>query len=314
MILVTGGTGYLGRALVDQLLAQGERVRVLCRGRRVTPAEACIGDVTEPARLDAAMRGVEVVYHLAALVDHHAPEAALYRVNVQGTINVAEAALRHGVRRMVHCSSVSAEPGGGSTPYGRSKIAAEQALAAYRKRLPIITLRPGPVYDEERVNLRRLVRFAAATRLCPRLVPDVTVHLASRSNVTAAFLLARDRGEPGGVYAICDREPVERSSLARIIQRETGAIAVPLPLPLLSPVLHAAALACAGLHAALGLRPALDRRHLRVLTRARRYDIARACAELGFDPAPTERHFAEAVWRCLDRSAQGTVGGIQARP
>lgn len=299
MILVTGGTGYLGRALVTRLVECGEQVRVLARHPRIVAGELCFGDVTAPEQLDKAMQGVQVVYHLAALVDHYAGTEMLERVNVQGTCNVLEAAIRNGVSRFVHCSSVSAEPGGGSTAYGRSKIEAEKRLALYRPRIPIITLRPGPVYDEERKNLQRLIRFASSSRLCPRLQPDVTIHLASRKNMTDAFLRAKTSGVPGKAYAICDRHEVKRSILARIIQDATASLSIPLVLPLLSPLLYATAICCEGLHAAVGQRPLIDRHYLKVLTRERKYDISPALRDLGYAPTSTEIHFAETVQEIL---------------
>lgn len=301
MILVTGGTGYLGRAVVAGLVRDGEKVCILSRTRSDIAAEVRCGDITDPLQLDEVMQGVDVVYHLAALVDHYASPDELYRVNVQGTINVVEAALRHGVKRIVHCSSVSAEPGGGSTAYGRSKIMAEQALRNLQGRIPVITLRPGPVYDEERRNLRRLVRIARVSRLCPRLVPDVMLHLASRANVVDAFLRAHDAGVPGRAYAICDRHPVRRSLLAEIIGREASAATFPVPIPLLHPLLYAAAIACEGLGGVFALRPVIDRHYLKVLMRSRGYDVSAAVDELGFVPAGTEAHFTRAVRACLVR-------------
>lgn len=304
MILVTGGNGYLGRALVARLVAQGESVRVLSHQRKGMAGVNWPGDITQPATLDRAMEGVSLVYHLAALVDHHATTDELHRVNVQGTINLVEAALRHGVRRLVHCSSVSAEPGGGSTVYGRSKIEAEQRLRAYQSRMHIVTLRPGPIYDHERRNLQRLVRCVRTTRICPRPIPDVTVHLASRANVVDAFALAQHCGSAGQAYAICDRYPITSSALVALIQQHIGALAMPLPLSVVQPLLHAVAFGAQTLHAAFGVRPWLDRHYIKVLTRERHYDINPAIHDLGYHPAHTEQHFTDAVRRCLDPSAQ----------
>lgn len=299
MVLVTGGTGYLGRALVERLLADGERVRVLVRRNRTECGEPVVGDITRPDTLTSAMDGVDTVYHLAALVDHQAGESALWQVNVEGTRNVARAALQAGVRRIVHCSSVSAEPGGGSTPYGRSKIAAEAVLTGFQRHVEIVTLRPGPIYDHERPNLRRVVRAARVLRVVPRLVPDGVVHLASRRNIVDALMLARGRGVAGRAYAICDAAPVARASLTALIARAVGAVTPPLPLAVLVPALHCAALAAGVLHVAFGLRPWIDRGYVRVLARERRYDIGPARVDLGYAPAPTEQHFAEAVGQIL---------------
>lgn len=116
--LVTGATGFIGSELVGQLLATGTEVRILRRatsrldllGDAVDKVEHAIGDVTDPGSLLRAMRGVHRVYHTAAFVgfggkkDH----AALARVNVGGTANVVNAALKAGVERLVHTSSIAA--------------------------------------------------------------------------------------------------------------------------------------------------------------------------------------------------------------
>lgn len=136
MILVTGGTGFIGRQLVRRLVEQGQRVRVISRRPAPTEGELFIGDILHPAAVEAAMRGVETVYHLAARVDHFASSVELYQTNVRGTAHVVQAALKHGVRRLVHCSTVSAEKGGGTTAYGQSKIKAEGELRRLGDHLP----------------------------------------------------------------------------------------------------------------------------------------------------------------------------------
>lgn len=299
MVLVTGGTGYLGRMLVGRLLARGERVRVFCRRPTDVPAELQPGDIESLEDVRSAVRGARLVYHLAARVDHTAPEEVLWRINVTGTANVVRAAREEGVRRLVHCSTVSAEAGGGSTAYGRSKIAAESVLHREGAGLDWVILRPGPVYDGERPNLRAAVRFARRFRVFPWPVPDTVVHLASRENVTRAFLLAAERGLPGKAYAVCDREPVPRSLLVRILCEQTKAKAVPLPLPLFQPLIWAIALGSEAAAAACRGRPRLSRRMVRMFLRRRCYDIRPACEELGYDPLSTPEEFSRAVASCL---------------
>ncbi|MBI3722707.1 NAD-dependent epimerase/dehydratase family protein, partial [bacterium] len=110
MILVTGGTGFLGSHVVSALLEKGERVRALVRRPRpdlkARGIEVAIGDVVEAGSLDAAFRGVTRVIHLAGRVDR-APEAAdeLYLVHVDGARNVLRAAARAKVSRFVHVST-----------------------------------------------------------------------------------------------------------------------------------------------------------------------------------------------------------------
>ena len=125
MYLVTGGAGFIGSHIVQQLVAKGEGVRVLdnfsfgkqenLRGLE-NQVEVFLGDLLAPPVVRKAMEGVEVVFHQAALrsVPFSVKDPALVnRVNVEGTVNVLVAARDTGVRRVVYASS--------SSVYGNSK-------------------------------------------------------------------------------------------------------------------------------------------------------------------------------------------------
>ena len=113
-IFVTGGTGFLGVNLVRHLVGQGHRVRMLVRrepnrlGLESDLIEFARGDVTDGESVLDAMRGCDQVYHLAAWVQitPWGMDTAR-RTNVEGTRNVCAAALRLGVRRLVHTSSIA---------------------------------------------------------------------------------------------------------------------------------------------------------------------------------------------------------------
>ena len=115
MILITGAAGHVGNVLARELVKRGEKVRAL-----VLPGEDLCsldgvqvelvpGDVLDPASLEAAMQGVDVVYHLAGIISIlPGSEGIMERVNVEGVRNVAQAAMKMGVRRFVHTSSIHA--------------------------------------------------------------------------------------------------------------------------------------------------------------------------------------------------------------
>jgi nucleoside-diphosphate-sugar epimerase len=323
LTLVTGATGLIGRALVQRLVSAGQRVRVLVRRPvdllGVEGVEAVVGDVCDAAGRARALPGVAVVHHLATLKDHLAGEADLERVNVQATVDLFREAAAAGVSRFVHASSVSAEPGGGSTAYGRSKIRAEaalqhaaQALQAAGVAAPVlIVLRPGPVYCEDRPRLRQAARWARRWRVLAHLVPDTVVHLASRDNVVQAFERAATQGRPGAAYAICDAEPLPRSALTALLAAETGAWDLPLPAALFQAGGRAAVRAEAAWAAWHHRPPRLDAHLLHMLLRERRYAIDAACRDLGYEPESTERGFTRAVRRCLADAARP---GLPAAP
>src|SRR4051794_11465091 len=144
-ILVTGGTGFTGKALVRRLLDLGHEVVALdykeglkTRELREQGAEVVLGSVTDEAVVRRAMDGAEVVHHLAAAFrEMNVPDSHYWRVNVQGTRNVLAAALDQGVRKLIYCSTcgvhgkIDHPPGGEGAPipppryYPRSKVQAQ---------------------------------------------------------------------------------------------------------------------------------------------------------------------------------------------
>lgn len=115
MILVTGATGHLGNVLVRRLVSGGEQVRALvlpddrCAGLEALEVELVKGSVLDLESLDLAMQNVDCVYHLAAIISiTPGAEALMRRVNIEGVRNVASAALKGGVNRLVHVGSVHA--------------------------------------------------------------------------------------------------------------------------------------------------------------------------------------------------------------
>jgi dihydroflavonol-4-reductase len=118
MVFVTGGTGLIGSYLIKSLVQAGVPVRALCRqpyqGQVLTDGEVdkvewVQGDVLDIVALEEAINGVEQVYHCAAIVSFSPRKIEdLYKINIEGTANVVNAALEAGVRKMVHVSSVAA--------------------------------------------------------------------------------------------------------------------------------------------------------------------------------------------------------------
>jgi NADH dehydrogenase len=131
--LITGATGYLGRHLVARLVEQGERPRCLVRAgarRDALPAdrvEIVTGDITEPASLAPALRGAEVVIHLAAVVANikESPTVSYRRINDEGTGNLVRAAQEVGARHFIHMGGINTVPGAPDS-YIRTRYNGEQ--------------------------------------------------------------------------------------------------------------------------------------------------------------------------------------------
>ena len=164
-ILITGATGYIGSAVVRELLNKGRDVRCLVRetssvknldGLRL---ELRCGDINDIESLRRAVKGCYTVYHLAALYANWLPDSGLmYRVNEEGTRNVMHACRDAGIDKIVYCSSVAALGAHGKTPadenarfnlnatkdhYYISKHRAEQIVQQFiRKGLPVVIVNP----------------------------------------------------------------------------------------------------------------------------------------------------------------------------
>ena len=167
--LVTGGSGFLGQALVRRLLKRGCTVRVF--DTVPMPAEwdgkveFMQGDIRDPSAVGRAVAGVEAVCHAAAALPIHRSARLIHEVNVDGTRNVLEAAVQHGVKAVVHISSTAVYglhkehpilesnkliPVG---PYGESKVLAEAVCEEFRGRLHVPVIRPKTFLGQGRLGV-----------------------------------------------------------------------------------------------------------------------------------------------------------------
>ncbi len=210
-VLVTGGTGFLGRRLVDRLLAQGRRVVVLARTpaadlevKGVTFVRASLDDASAVAD---ACAGVETVFHVAAKVGVWGRYEDFFRTNVLGTRALIEGCRRHGVARLVHTSTPSVVYNGRDlagadeslplttkcpSPYPLTKaIAEKEILAANSGELATVALRPHLIWGVGDPHLvPRILSRAAAGRL--RIVGSGQnrVDMVQVENAVDAHLLA----------------------------------------------------------------------------------------------------------------------------
>ena len=228
---VTGGSGFIGGALVRRLVAGGCEVRALARSdgsaAAVTDlgANAVRGDLDDVAAMTAGAKRCEVAFHLAAFVAQWGPREEFRRGNVDGTRNALEACAAAGVPRFVHCGTEAAVLAGeplvqadetaplrpdSPAPYSATKAEAEALVrAAARDGFETVVLRP------------RFVWGAGDTTLLPEIVAAAEAgrwawvgggtHLTSTThveNVVEGLLLAAERGRPGEAYFVTDGEPV----------------------------------------------------------------------------------------------------------
>jgi dihydroflavonol-4-reductase len=315
-VLVTGATGFLGGRLARLLSAQGFEVRTTGLPRDPTeileglPCEHVPADLLDEGAVRRLVEGVEVVFHVAALVTFR-PElyARQWQVNVEGTRFLLRAAGQARVRRLVYTSTVNTLgiPGPGQigdeeTPFnwGRwqlgymdSKRAAEAlVLTAAERDLDAVCVLPGTLFGPGDLHFSAgaYIREAARGRLL--FAPPGGTVVAHVDDVARGHLLALERGTRGRRY-ILGGEPVSYATLFRWIHEELGR---PGPLATLpAPVLRWAGRQADWLRFRLGV-PIPFSEGLAVAASAHlSYSSARAERELGYSARPAREGVREAV-------------------
>ena len=221
-VLVTGGTGVVGRAVVQRLIDTGRTVRALARSDASAGTLASLGaapergDVLDRQALGTAMAGCEVVFHIAGKVEFcSANPAEMMRVNVDGTRTVLEAAEAAGVRRVVHTSSAvtlgerPGEVGAEATHhrgrflsrYEESKVEAERLALGWTGDVEVVAVNPSSVQGPGRSTGTGRIFLDAVNGRLPAVV-DTVFSVVDVDDCAEGHLLAEQRGEPGERYVL----------------------------------------------------------------------------------------------------------------
>jgi len=314
-VLITGATGFVGGAILERLVAAGRPVRALTRSPegetalRAAGAEPVRGDILDPASLERACDGCDVVYHVAGANAFCLPDpGVLYRMNVDGTRNVVSAAGAAGVRRVVHTSSAATigEPHGAvgreDTPhrdeflshYERSKweaeiVAFETATAAG---VELVSVNPSSVQGPGRTRgtAKLLIGYLNGTL---KALIDSRMSVVDIADCADGHLLAEEHGVAGERYILSGATLTVREAV-ELMGRVAGITRRPRILP--PPVAMGTARVVG---AAFGLRrrrAPLCPEMMRTLLHGHAYDGSRAARELGVVYTPLE----ETLRRTLD--------------
>jgi nucleoside-diphosphate-sugar epimerase len=306
-VLVTGATGFLGASLVRRLLSRAQRVRVLVRSKDKARAmanrgaEVIVGEITDQSAVEAAVDGVEIVYHLAGrLLRPDVPAREYERTHVEGTTVLLDACMRlSSITRFVHCSTTGVLGVTGEWPadenapmrptnvYETTKAKAELAVRdAIANGFAAVIARPGLVYGPGDLHLLPFFRAVLRHRFRPIGSRPVWLHPIYIDDLSEGLLrCGYHPSAPGECFHLAGRVPVSLVELAAAIAR-AGGTRVPYGH---IPMLAASAVATLGdaLPARLRRSVPLTRSRLDFLTHSRVYDVTKAERVLDLG-APTD--------------------------
>lgn len=254
-VLVTGAGGFIGSHLAERLVEAGASLRALVHYNALgnwgwldhsalqSQMEVIAGDICDRDSVRQAVRGTEIVFHLAALIaipySYHAP-ASYVRTNVEGTLNVLQACREVGIERLVHTSTSEvygtaryapideAHPLQGQSPYSASKIGADKIAEAFHLsfEVPVVTVRPFNTFGP-----RQSARAVIPTIITQCLTSDVirlgnlhpTRDLSYVTNTAEGFLLAASTpAAVGKTINIGSGQEISIGDLAQLIAQLLG--------------------------------------------------------------------------------------------
>lgn len=315
--LVTGAAGFIGSNVVKLLMEDGVDVRAMVLPGEDTrnidglEVERVEGDVLDPPSLDAALKGCDTLFHLAAIYSIFSKDrGCFYRVNLQGSRNMLWAAKRADIERIVYTSSIAALgvkagtlPADEETEFNQfdrandyvltKYLSQQEALTFAREGLPVVIVNPCFPYGEGDV----------APTPTGKIILDVAnglqfmayeggINIVDVKDVARGHLLAAKRGEVGETY-ILGNENVTIKDLFEMVARTVGLdvriVQMPLPLAKLYGWLWEK---WAGIS---GHQPMTTAKEIAYSNQFLFYDISKAREKLGYDPTPVEESMRRAI-------------------
>jgi dihydroflavonol-4-reductase len=317
--VVTGATGFLGRAIVEELVAAGRPVQALVRSDTAAQAVVALGaepvrgDLRNPSTLEAAFADCDVVFHAAGVNAFCLPDPRpMFEVNVAGSRAVALAAAAAGVGRLVYTSSAvtitaaqAFERGARAdhrefpSEYARSKVKAEQAVmrVAEQTGLTVVCVNPASVQGPGRTSgTARLLLSYLNGRL--RVAVDGPLNVVDVADCTRGHLLAEERGTAGQRYLLCGTSTTFREGL-ELLAQISGIEEVPRFLPAWLAYALAAGVEAGG--RIRNRRSPFCREMVRTLTEGSAYDGTKATRDLGLVYTPIEASMRRTIGWYVDQ-------------
>ena len=310
-MLVTGGAGFLGKAIVQRLLAQGHEVKSLCRGHypelEAMGVEVFRGDLADPEVVLQAAQGCDRVYHVAAKAGVWGSYNDFYKPNVLGTQNILDACKQHGITKLIYTSTPSVIHAGGDvegidesepypehfeTHYPATKAMAEKlVLEANGPALQTVALRPHLIWGPDDNHLvPRIVDRGQRGKLKLvggglKLIDSVYIDNAADAHILAGDKLGPDAACAGKAYFITQDAPIPSHELINGILNAAGL--GPVKKSVHPSMAYGVGAMLEGIYNLFRIQsePLMTRFVAKQLATAHWYDITAAKRDLGYHPA-----------------------------
>jgi dihydroflavonol-4-reductase len=306
-ILITGGTGFIGSRLAVRCVQQGHEVTVLALENNETEVSnrqrleqagvnMAIGSVTEREQVVAAVQGMDVVFHLAA-VQHemNVPDQKFWDVNVEGTRHMLEASVAAGVKRFVHGSTIgvygyldgliseetACNP---DNIYGQTKYEGEKLVLSYQDKLPVVVIRISETYGPGDYRLLKLFKAIHKNLFFMIGKGENLHHPIYVDDLVDGFLIAAtSETAVGELFVLSGKEAVTTNEMVAAIAQALDKPGPRLRIPLF-PMMAAATVLEVTLRP-LGIQPPLHRRRMDFFRKGFSFSQQKSRDLLNFEPA-----------------------------
>ena len=305
LMLVTGANGYVGKAVVDLLVANEIPVRAMVRdaakGKELEQpgVELVLADLIDKESLRRAVSGVHGIFHIGAIFRQAGlPESIFHDVNAEGTRTLFDVAIDAGVKRIVHCSTggvlghVKNPPGSDTSPYNpgdmyqRSKLEGEKIAMSYFQsgKMRGVVIRPAMIYGPGDTRNLKLFKMIARKKFFYVGKGEQCVHFVDVRDLAKAFYLAMEKEDINAqIYHIPGERAVPLKDMVNFVADYLSVSRpwVHLPVKPIQLVGTLCELVCTPFH----IQPPIYRRRVDFFTKNRHFDGTKAARELGYRPA-----------------------------
>jgi dihydroflavonol-4-reductase len=316
-ILVTGANGFTGSHLVKALEQRGDTVMALVRKTSDlsrladTNVQLAYGDITDRPSLEAALQGVDRVFHTAAYVELGIVDAArMQRINVDGTRNVLEAARSAGVQKMVYCSTIGVygdtqgqvidetfqrQQKSFSSAYDSTKYEAQQLVDQFAAAgFPVVSVMPSGIFGADDPHFGPVMDTFLKGKLKVWAGGDRITGIVHVDDLVSAMLLAADQAPPGAHY-ITSTGDLSTREMFNFLSQETG---IPSPTEIPEPIVRIVGNLLDPIGRLFSWQPPISRERVHyIYDRCVRVSGDKAKRELGWQPRSIEETLRQSLKR-----------------